>query len=106
MPENNEFQKKALEAVAVTVNRRIDGETPGEPFAPGAVYAEDFYVVWFVKVLQNYKALISTDLIPGQYFEVTYNGDRLESYVDWYEKKQNIAIPDIALDPNFHHLSD
>lgn len=53
-----------------------------------------FYVVWFSKTLQNWKALVSTDVVPGLYYEVTHNGTRHETYVDTYTKISNRAIPD------------
>ena len=52
----------------------------------------DLYIVWQTKVLQNNKCLISTDVVNGYYWEVTYNGDKREMYVDMYHKKQNIKI--------------
>lgn len=33
-------------------------------------------VVWFSKTLQNWKALVSTNVSDGMYYEVTYNGDK------------------------------
>lgn len=59
-----------------------------------AVTAEDVYVVWFCKTLQNWKALLSTDLPDGMYFEVTYNGDKKEAYLDVYKKIRNVKISD------------
>jgi hypothetical protein len=54
---------------------------------------EDFYVVWSVKVLENWKALLSTDRVNnGVYIEVTYNNDKLETYVDVYYKHANIVL--------------
>jgi hypothetical protein len=52
------------------------------------------YTVWSVKVLRNWKALVSTDAVSGHYWEVTYNGDpeKDETYVDTYIKHQNITI--------------
>jgi hypothetical protein len=55
---------------------------------------EDIYIVWFVKVLGNWKALISTDVVDGAYWEVTYNGAKSETYVDAYTKSKNTVIPD------------
>jgi hypothetical protein len=52
------------------------------------------YVVWFSKTLQHYKALISTTLPDGRYYEVTYNGDKFETYVDTYVKVNNVCVPD------------
>ena len=56
--------------------------------------SEDVYVVWQVKVLQNWKALLSTTLPDGMYYEVTYNGDDRETYLDAYKKWDNVAIKD------------
>lgn len=53
----------------------------------------DVYVVWSVKVLQNWKALISTTLLDGMYYELTYNGDKNEIYLDAYKKFENMRIP-------------
>jgi hypothetical protein len=50
----------------------------------------DTYVVWFAKTLQNWKALISTVLPDGRYYEVTFNGDKNEYYLDVYEKFDNV----------------
>ena len=52
----------------------------------------DIYVVWFCKTLQNWKALISTTLPDGMYYEVTYNGDKKEIYLDAYKKFENKHI--------------
>lgn len=55
---------------------------------------EDLYVVWFAKTLKNWKALVSTDLEHGRYWEVTHNGDKGETYVDAYRKEKNTVVPD------------
>lgn len=58
-------------------------------------FAEDeVYVVWFSKTLQNWKALVSTTLPDGMYYEVTHNGDKRETYIDAYKKFDNVCIPD------------
>ncbi|WP_288746332.1 DUF6275 family protein [uncultured Enterococcus sp.] len=53
----------------------------------------DVFVAWNVKVLQNNKALLSTTLFDGMYYEVTYNGDKKEFYFDAYKKFENMCIP-------------
>ena len=50
------------------------------------------YIVWFCKTLQNWKALVSTDVINGVYWEVTHNGDKNETYVDTYFKSSNVCV--------------
>ena len=51
------------------------------------------YIVWKCKALQNWKYLISTDLQDGMYYELTYNGDKKEWYLDAYRKVENRVIP-------------
>ena len=53
---------------------------------------EDVYVVWHCKTLQNHKALLSTNVSDGMYYELTYNGDKNELYLDAYKKWQNVKI--------------
>jgi hypothetical protein len=50
------------------------------------------YVVWFVKVLQNWKALVSTEVSDGMYYEITHNGDKEETYLDAYKKFDNVTL--------------
>ena len=54
---------------------------------------DDIYVVWSAKTLQNCKALLSTDIVDGLYYESTYNGDNKEIYFDTYKKLKNIPVP-------------
>lgn len=53
----------------------------------------DVYIVWSCKTLQNSKALLSTTLLDGMYYEITYNGDKNEIYFDAYKKFENRCIP-------------
>jgi len=80
MSDPDQFLAKAKDAV-ITV------EYPHYQFIPG-----ELYVVWFAKTLGNWKALISTDVWAGAYWEVTYNGAKQETYVDTYKKLSNVAI--------------
>lgn len=50
------------------------------------------FIVWKCKTLQNWKYLISTDLQDGMYYELTYNGDTQEWYLDAYKKFENRVI--------------
>lgn len=54
----------------------------------------DVYIVWFSKTLQNWKALLSTSVADGRYYEVTYDGDKKRAYVDTYVKESNVAVED------------
>jgi hypothetical protein len=63
---------------------------------------KDVYVVWMCKTLQNSKALLSTTLYDGMYFECTYNGDKKEMYLDAYKKWKNIKIEEKGFDTEAH----
>lgn len=52
----------------------------------------DVFVVWSCKTLQNNKMLLSTKLPDGLYYEITYNGDEHEAYVDVYKKWENYVV--------------
>ena len=54
--------------------------------------ANDIYVVWLVKVLQNNKALLSTNNPDGMYFECTYDGEKNKLYFDAYKHQKNIEF--------------
>ena len=53
---------------------------------------DDVFVVWECKTLQDNKALLSTTLFDGMYYEITYNGDKHEVYFDAYKKWENKCI--------------
>ena len=53
----------------------------------------EVYTVWKAKALQNWKYLISSTLYDGMYYELTYNGDKSEGYLDAYKKFENRRIP-------------
>jgi len=52
--------------VADYYNERVE-KTDGK-----AISADDVYVVWSCKTLQNWKALLSTDVPDGMYYELTH----------------------------------
>lgn len=56
---------------------------------PAYITTNDVYVVWLNRTLQNNKALLSTTISDGMYYEVTYNGDKNELYFDTYKHVVN-----------------
>ncbi len=52
----------------------------------------DVYTVWKCKTLQNWKYLLSSTLPDGMYYELTYNGDKKEWYLDAYKKVENKVV--------------
>lgn len=55
---------------------------------------DEVYVVWFAYTLGSWKALISTTLPDGVYYEVTHSAAKRETYLDAYKKFDNVRIPD------------
>ena len=80
---NDEFLNLASSEVRKYVNKH-------NPKSEVEIF--DIYVCWICKTLQNNKALLSTKLSYGMYFECTYNGDKKEMYLDAYKKEKNVCI--------------
>lgn len=57
-----------------------------------SITESDVYIVWYCKALQNWKALVSTSLRDGMYYEITLNGNKNEYYLDAYKKFENRKI--------------
>lgn len=55
---------------------------------------DSLHITWFSKTLQNHKALVMSTHkdYDHTYWEVTYNGDKDEYYVDEYKKQSNTVI--------------
>lgn len=65
---NEEFINKCKEIVRQYTEEHLDKSDNMPVF--------DVFVVWSCKTLQNNKALLSTSLSDGMYYELTYNGDK------------------------------
>ena len=81
---NEEFIQKCKDLVAEYAIDHLDKTDETPEFK--------VYVVWACKTLQNSKALLSTDLKDGMYYELTMNGDKKELYFDAYKKFENKCI--------------
>lgn len=81
-----DFVKLCKESVIEYVNEHIDKSIDKQ------ITEDDVFVVWLCKTLQNSKALVSTTLFDGMYYEITYNGDKGEAYVDAYKKWDNFVV--------------
>ena len=82
------YQEKAKQIVIDYYNEHVE-KTDNKKLTESEVF-----VVWFSKTLQNWKALVSTSVSDGMYYEVTYNGNSKETYLDVYKKWENKCIPD------------
>lgn len=81
---NKEFFEKTTQIVRDYVLEHLDKTDTTPDF--------EVFIVWSCKTLQNYKALLSTSLPDGMYYELTYNGDEKEIYLDAYKKFANVRI--------------
>lgn len=81
-----DLQEKCKQLVVDYYNKRVDATDKKK------ITKNDVYVVWFCKTLQNHKALLSTTVSDGMYYEVTFNGDKDEYYLDAYKKWENYQI--------------
>ena len=79
------MDNKAVEIVRNYIIEHLDKSDPIPNF--------EVFVVWKCKALQNWKFLISSTLFDGMYYEMTYNGDKKEWYLDAYKKFENRCIP-------------
>lgn len=84
----NEFQTKAINAARTVLITKFR-------YNINQLELMDMYVVWFCKTLQNWKALVS-GVHVNEYIEVTYNGDKKETYVDVYRKVHNECFIDFG----------
>lgn len=79
---------KAKQVVADNYNAHRDrGKTP-------EITTEQLHIVWFVKALENWKAIVVSPVIRGLLYEVSYNGRRGEVYLRIYKKINDVKILD------------
>ena len=83
---NTEFRKVAVNAVVDYFNNKK------EKTDQYVMTEDDVYIVWLCKTLQNHKAMLSTMVLDGMYYEFTWNGDKNEGYLDAYKKWENKVI--------------
>lgn len=86
MNDSYQFEVICKNAIINYFNNRVE-KTDNKK-----INIKDVYVVWMCKTLQNSKALLSTNVPDGLYYEFTYNGDKKELYMDVYKKWENIKI--------------
>ena len=75
---------EAVDIVADYIRKHLDKSDPEPEFT--------VYTVWKCKTLQNWKYLLSSTLSDGMYYEMTFNGDKNEWYLDAYKKFENQVI--------------
>ena len=84
------MQEKAKKIVVDYFNKHVDVTDHKK------ITVDDVYIVWFAKTLQNWKALASTTVSDGMYYEITHNGNKGETYIDVYKKWDNFTVKEDA----------
>ena len=82
--EDNDVRLKMAKAAVVKWYNEHNQSRP--------IGMEDVYIVWFCKVLQNWKALAGTHHGDGMYYEITFDGNNELVYFDAYKKWQNVQM--------------
>jgi hypothetical protein len=82
----DEAQRQAKQLVVDNYNAHHDtAKTP-------QMTTEAVQIVWFTYTLGNWKAIVSPVNFKGMLWEVTYNFNRSEAYIDVYRKLNNVVI--------------
>lgn len=81
------FQKTAKQVVVQNFNEHRN------PERSPALTTDSVHIVWFAKVLGNWKAIVASPLARGLLWEVSFNGEKNEIYLDVYSKLNNVKIP-------------
>jgi len=80
-----EMDNKAIGIVERYILEHFDKSDPEPP-------KFQVFTVWKAKILKNWKYLLSSTLFDGMYYELTYNGDTDEWYLDAYKKFENRVV--------------
>lgn len=84
--KNNDFEKLCIKTIVDYFNENAEKTDNFK------ITEDNVFIVWSCKTLQNNKAMVSTTVSDGMYYELTYNGDKQELYLDAYKKWENRAI--------------
>jgi len=84
----SEFRKLAIDSVVEWWNENNDLV---EEF--GDISADDVYITWQCKAIENFKALLGVSFDgDGMYFEFTQHGAKQRCYLDCYKKADHITV--------------
>lgn len=85
--QDRDFRNLAIKSVVDEFNSQVDSTDKN-----GKITPDEVFVVWQCKILQNNKAMLSTTVSDGMYYEFTWNGDKNEAYLDAYKKWKNQLV--------------
>jgi hypothetical protein len=56
------------------------------------LFPEDIYIIWYAKLLTNWKALLGTPEIRGLLWMVTYNGFKHDAQIEIYKRVNSVTV--------------
>ena len=86
MLTSDQFIQKAKGLVLEYAKEHLD------PTDNISITIDDVYVVTAAFILGNQKAMLSTTLSDGMYYEITYDRNKNQIYFDAYKKWENRCI--------------
>ena len=84
--DSDRWMMVAKTLVAANYNQHHDIEKT-DPLEP-----EDFYIIWFTKVITNWKAILGTAEIRGLLWVVTFNGLKHDAFIEVYRKVNQAPV--------------
>lgn len=69
----------------------------GDTEEPLGLTIDSIFVVLFSKNIQNWMAIVVTELPDKKIYEVVYNGDNDELYIAAFEKVDNKTVPNFSV---------
>jgi len=67
---------------------------------------DDVYILFYTKLLNSWKALVTTTVGDEIYYQITYNGETEETYLDVFTKAYNFCITKESADDSHPSLFD
>lgn len=87
--EREDLQFLAKRSVVSYVNHQMAN---GNTVSKIPINEREVHVIWFAETLASWKAMITTDLSDGMYYEVTLSHEKKELYFDAYKKIDNVVM--------------
>lgn len=78
--KDKEFMEKAIDMVIEYFNSNVEITDEYQ------IDESNVYIVWMCMILTNNKALLSTTVPDGLYYEITYDNDTNTFYFNVYKK--------------------
>lgn len=85
-PDPDRFLKLAKKLVVDNYNQTKNSKT-----APDLTM-NTVFIIWYSKVLNNWKAIVGSPVARGMLWEVSFNGHRNQAYIDIYKKLANAKV--------------